>query len=388
MLESGASDKSNTFDGRNDEHTSAWFLAILYFALIVYASLYPFQHWRNQELNPWEFFLAGWPHYWSGFDVASNILGYAPFGFFLTLGFMRTGRSRWAWMSGLLIAAALSLILETLQSYLSDRVPSLADWVFNTLGAGLGSATSFGLERVGLLERWSSFRARWFTSSVKGLNISLVLIALWPFALLFPSVVPLGLGQIHARLQAHLQSLLSDTPFLDWLPVFEIERRPLAPGVELVCVALGLLTPFLLGAGVIRRMRQKIIFLGCVVLSAFLLTGLSSALSFGPLHAWSWLSPAVLEGLSVGVVLSLVAIRLDSSSCDVFLLIIITLQLFLINQNGVDAYLEQTLQTWEQGRFIRFNGLAQWIGWLWPFAVFIFIFYKFSVGFFQIKTLK
>jgi hypothetical protein len=31
--------------------------------------------------------------------------------------------------------------------------------------------------------------------------------------------------------------------------------------------------------------------------------------------------------------------------------------------------LRQTLQAWEQGRFIRFYGLAQWLGWLWPFAV-------------------
>ena len=28
----------------------------------------------------------------------------------------------------------------------------------------------------------------------------------------------------------------------------------------------------------------------------------------------------------------------------------------------------QSLQAWEQGRFIRFHGLAQWIGWLWPYA--------------------
>jgi hypothetical protein len=27
------------------------------------------------------------------------------------------------------------------------------------------------------------------------------------------------------------------------------------------------------------------------------------------------------------------------------------------------------LQTWEQGRFIRFHGVAQWLGWLWPYGV-------------------
>jgi hypothetical protein len=26
------------------------------------------------------------------------------------------------------------------------------------------------------------------------------------------------------------------------------------------------------------------------------------------------------------------------------------------------------LQSWEQGRFVRFNGLAEWLGWLWPYA--------------------
>lgn len=65
-----------------EEPTSAWSLCSIYILLIIYASLYPFQDWRNQDLNPWEFFLAGWPHYWTGFDVVSNILGYAPLGFF------------------------------------------------------------------------------------------------------------------------------------------------------------------------------------------------------------------------------------------------------------------------------------------------------------------
>jgi hypothetical protein len=30
--------------------------------------------------------------------------------------------------------------------------------------------------------------------------------------------------------------------------------------------------------------------------------------------------------------------------------------------------ISRSLQAWEQGRFVRFHGLAQWIGWLWPYA--------------------
>ncbi|NCY26196.1 MAG: VanZ family protein, partial [Alphaproteobacteria bacterium] len=45
----------------------------------------------------------------------------------------------------------------------------------------------------------------------------------------------------------------------------------------------------------------------------------------------------------------------------------------LINQAPTGPYLAQTLATWEQGRFIRFNGLAQWLGWLWPYAALLYV---------------
>jgi len=50
------------------------------------------------------------------------------------------------------------------------------------------------------------------------------------------------------------------------------------------------------------------------------------------------------------------------------LLIALMLHLVLLNQAPESAYFAQTLATWEQGRFIRFHGVVQWLGWLWPFA--------------------
>jgi hypothetical protein len=38
----------------------------------------------------------------------------------------------------------------------------------------------------------------------------------------------------------------------------------------------------------------------------------------------------------------------------------------------VSAYFDQSLNVWEQGRFIRFHGLSQWLGWLWPFAALMY----------------
>ena len=65
--------------------TAAWPLAVLYSGLIVYASLYPFADWRNQDITPWSFLWAPIAHYWTGFDVAMNVVGYVPLGGLLAL---------------------------------------------------------------------------------------------------------------------------------------------------------------------------------------------------------------------------------------------------------------------------------------------------------------
>ena len=72
--------------------TSAWPLSLMYIGLLVYASLYPFVDWRYQGITPWAFLANPIPRYWSGFDVAINILGYGPLGFLLTLSAMRSGQ--------------------------------------------------------------------------------------------------------------------------------------------------------------------------------------------------------------------------------------------------------------------------------------------------------
>jgi len=59
--------------------------------------------------------------------------------------------------------------------------------------------------------------------------------------------------------------------------------------------------------------------------------------------------------------------------CWVLALAALMLQLSLLNDASADVYFAMTLQTWEQGRFIRFHGLIQWLGWLWPYALLIYL---------------
>ena len=40
----------------------------------------------------------------------------------------------------------------------------------------------------------------------------------------------------------------------------------------------------------------------------------------------------------------------------------------LVHGAPTDPYFADSLQGWEQGRFVRFHGVAQWLGWLWPYA--------------------
>ena len=350
--------------------TSAWPLALVYVGLIVYASLYPFADWRYQGIVPWAFLGAPWPKYWTGFDVAINVLGYVPLGFLLALSAMRSGRGQYAVVLATLTAGMLSLTMESLQSYLPVRVPSNVDLGLNGLGAWLGAVLAWALEKLGGIDRWSVFRARWFVADARG---GLVLLALWPWALLFPAAVPFGLGQVLERIESALADVLQDTPFLDWLPVRDIELQPLVPGAELVCVMLGALIPCLLGYCIIRSVGRRTVFLGMLLAVGVGVTALSAALSYGPEHAWVWFSLPVKAGLVAALALEMLLLWVPRRASAALMVLALGLYLSLLNQAPASPYFAQTLSTWEQGSFIRFHGLGQWLGWLWPYAALVYV---------------
>src|SRR5450830_102504 len=353
--------------------TSAWPLALIYVGLICYASLYPFSDWRYQGVVPWAYLSSPWPKYWTGFDITINLLGYMPLGFLLALSALRTGRGRYAVVLATLAAGVLSLTMESLQSYLPMRVASNVDLGLNVAGAWLGALLAWGMEELGVIERWSNFRARWFVADARG---GLVLLALWPVGLLFPAAVPFGLGQVLERLEFSLGEVLQDTPLLDWLPVRDIELQPLVPGAELVCVMLGMLIPCLLGFCIIRATPRRLLFLLLVFACGMGVTALSAALSYGPEHAWAWFSLPVKAGLVAAMVLALLLLGVPRRVSAALVLLALGVHLDLLNQAPASPYFAQTLSTWEQGRFIRFHGLAQWLGWLWPYATLVYVLFR------------
>ncbi|TXK28443.1 VanZ family protein [Ottowia sp. GY511] len=346
-------------------------LALVYAALIVYASLFPFSGWRDQGIAPWAYLEAPWPQYWTRFDLISNLIGYMPLGFLLTLAMLRMARQPWLALTlATLAAAALSFAMECLQSYLPARVASNVDLGFNAAGGLIGALSAAVLERLGAIDRWRRFRARWFVRDSRG---ALVLLALWPVGLLFPAPVAFGLGQVYERLEEGLAEWLDGTPFLEWLPLRELDLQPLLPGVELVCVALGALVPCLLGYTVIRHRGRRLLFAAMSFVCGVLVTALSAGLSYGPIHAWAWISRPVELGLLAAVFAAALLALVPGRVCVVLLLGVLVAQVVLLNAAPESAYFALTLQSWEQGRFIHFHGLAQWVGWLWPYVTFVYL---------------
>lgn len=350
-------------------HKSAAFpLALTYAALVAYASLYPFADWRDQGITSWAFMTAPWPKYWTGFDFGINVAGYVPLGFLGAISVMRhrpdmpvalaVARAAFA-------AAALSFLMEALQTYLPARIPSNVDWALNSVGALAGAILAGLLERVGAVAHWGRVRGTWFVDEARG---GLVLLALWPVALLFPAAVSFGLGQVFERLEDTIADWLADTPFIDWLPVRQFELEPLVPAAELLCVFLGALVPCLLAFVVARSLRRRTMLLPLTLLLGIAASALSAMLSWGPQHAWAWFDLPVRIGVVAAALVGAALLAAPRRLCAALALIAIVVQLGLINGAPESAYFAQTLATWEQGRFIRFHGLVQWLGWLWPFA--------------------
>lgn len=158
--------------------SSASPLALLFAALIVYASLYPFSGWRVPGVSTLAFLIAPWSHWWSGFDLVANLLGYMPLGALVFGALVRTGtRAPRAAVLALAAGALLSFAMEFLQNFLPHRVASNVDLGLNTAGALIGALLGWAMHAGGAIERWQVARDRWFIGHSAG---GLALLLLWP----------------------------------------------------------------------------------------------------------------------------------------------------------------------------------------------------------------
>ena len=353
------------------QRSTALTLAVVYALLVVYASLYPFAGWRWPAGAAWsELLWLRWPPWRDRFDDVSNFMGYAPLGALLALGGARSGVPE---VVGSLVAlclpSLLSFVMECTQHFIPVRVPSARDWALNTAGAGAGVLLALGVRWMGWVDRWRLWRSRRFETQA---SVALVLLMLWPVALLFPAPLPLGLGQIFDEIGAWIPQLLADTPWaIAQAPPVVLRgvlRPTMSPWVEGAAVAAGLMSPCMLAFAVLRPGWRRLLVPVLALALALATTTLSTALNFGPAHAWAWVTPAVKPGLVVGSLLTLVAVRLRPPLTAALGLVALATSVCLGASAPADPYFAASLQLWEQGQFIRFHGMSQWVGWVWPYA--------------------
>ncbi len=353
--------------------SSAAPLAALYAALIVYASLSPFTGWKPPAgVSFFGFWQMPWPQWWTGFDLVSNLLGYVPLGALLFGAQVRSGRAVGiSAVTTVLAGAALSLCMESLQNWLPQRVPSSVDWLLNSAGTVLGLLVAWAVRALGGVDRWQVVRDRWFIARSAG---GIALLLLWPVGLLFPVTVPFGVGQVLARLREMVASALAGTPWASWVVAAAQEvLTPLSRGAEWATIVLGFLAPSVVAFSILRPGWRRLVQVPATLAVGLAATTLSTALNFGPQHALAWLTPAVLPALVVGSALAAALAFVPPRGAAGVGLVVLTALVALVAQAPADPYFADSLQAWEQGRFIRFHGAAQWVGWLWPYAAMVYL---------------
>jgi len=350
--------------------------AVLFGALVLYASLFPFSAWRwppGRDLA--DLLTLPWPPYRLPFDMAANFLGYVPLGLLAGLAAERPGRAAWRGVAvGAAWAAALSYAAEVAQQFLPGRHPSLLDWGLNAGGGLFGALLAPALQALGWPQRGARWLQRWLAPEAGG---AVVLLALWPVGLLFPAPAPLGLGQLGPQLQPWLAQALDGVPWAaPWAEELARPAPPVAPlgvGAATLVTALGLLAPCLVTFAVVAPGWRRVGWaLGAALLTVGVVT-LSTALNFGPQHALAWATPGTLAALLLGTAAAAALAPLPRRLVAGLGLIAVTALVLLVAQAPADPYFAQSLQRWEQGRFIRFHGLAQWVGWLWPYVALLWL---------------
>ena len=350
-------------------------LLLAWAALIVYASWFPLTGWHwPAGTSVWTLLRLPWPRGHSSFDITANLLGYVPLGMLLALapGHQR-GRSVAAVRDATALAAVLSYGLEVGQYLLPLRVPSLLDWLLNTSGAALGALLGLWLARTDAGDWVHRTGESWFAQRSRS---GLMLLVLWPIGLLFPTPVALGLGQVWERVRDALGDAFGGAaaePLARWLEAGPPAAARLSPAAELLAVALGLLGPCLMTYSMARPgLRRAWLALGATALG-FGVTTLSTALNFGPQHALAWCTASSLGGLGLGFTIAVLLLGSGRRIAAAIGLVVVTAGVGLVAQAPADPYFAASLLGWEQGRFIRFHGLAQWVGWCWPYAAMLWL---------------
>lgn len=325
-------------------------LLLIYALLVVYASLYPLAGWRDHGLLPFEFLSAPWPRHVVLFDVAADVIGYAVLGALAVLAWHPRLRGGRAVLAATAMGLALSLMLESVQTYLPARVASNVDVLCNTAGALAGALAGLALAPFSpALRGW---RARLFLPGALS-DLGVALLGLWVFMQLNPAMLLFGGGD--------LRNLIAGPSGAARAPEFFAAIEAITAAANLAAVAL--LASVIVAPG--APVRRLLLLL---VAAALAVKTLAFTIILRAQDSFAWLTPGALRGLAAGLALALLAVALPRVARMALAAVLLAAAAVLVNHAPPNPYLAEILKLWQQGHFLNFNGLTRLVATLWPFA--------------------
>jgi hypothetical protein len=113
--------------------------------------------------------------------------------------------------------------------------------------------------------------------------------------------------------------------------------------------------------------HRLLLVAGATVVALGMMT-MSTVLNFGRERAFAWWLPHTGPALLVAALLAVAMVGIGKRWAAALGVVTLALLVALVAQAPDDPYFVAILAGWEQGRFVRFHGIAQWVGWLWPYA--------------------
>ena len=339
----------------------------LYALALAYGTLYPLADWRHVGAGPLDFLTEPLPRYWTWFDLAANVALYLPLGFLAALAWRPRPVGTPVVAGVTLAAAALSLGLEALQTYLPARIPSNLDWAANVAGALAGvlagrAAAPALLERGPLL----SWRLDWFRHDA---SAAIVLLALWLVAQIQPQPLLMGTGELVAPLLDALQAARGFEPGeFSWS--LSTDRFILIEALAVLCALGGV------GAVAFEALRTdapRAIFMGALVGAALAVRALANVVLAQRGAPLAWLTAGAQAGL-LAAALALFALaslrRPTRLRAGIALMVA---GVVLVNVAPENAYYAEMVERWDQGRWLNFNGMTRWVAAVWPYCALLYL---------------
>jgi hypothetical protein len=110
-----------------------------------------------------------------------------------------------------------------------------------------------------------------------------------------------------------------------------------------------------------------------MVASALVVKALASSLLFRPDNAFVWVTPGAEGGFLIGLIMLAGLAFAPQIAQRRLAVVTLVLSLIVVNTIPANPYFTLTLQGWVQGKFLNFNGAAQFLSLLWPFFALWFL---------------